>query len=84
MKIFSILLIALALTSCAGTTPPANEVIVYKYKDVMIPVPCDTDVKCDFSGEGYVPTKKLLQCVIEQKHALDYCKQSGSTKDANN
>lgn len=40
-----------------------------------VPVACDVpDVNCEFSGDNFTPTQKLLECVVLQKKALDLCK----------
>lgn len=77
MRIFNIcgLLLVVMLTGCASTKVVTKDVIVYKYKNVYVPTPCDVTVNCDFTGDGYEPTNKLLECVIDQKRALEYCMQ---------
>jgi len=77
MKIFSILFIMLLMGGCTTAPPKEKIVTVYKTKNVYIPQPCDAKVTCDFSGDGFVPTKKLLECVVKQKRALEYCRQGG-------
>jgi len=61
---------------CACKEP--EPVIMYKTiietKDVYIEVPCKVPVvKCDFKGDGYTPTVKLLECISEQKKAIESC-----------
>ena len=71
--------VLLALSGCS--TPPAKPVppkIVTEYKTVEVYVtkPCDVPMPtCDFSGEGFEPTVKLLECLTELKQALKYCKK---------
>ncbi len=69
-------------TGCGSKCPPTPEPIVkivYKTKEVKVEVPCKLpEIDCDFVGEGFVPTEKLLQCVVTQKRALETC--SGITK----
>jgi len=74
-KYFILVLVTLFMFGCSST-PDIKEVIVYKTKEVYIPVPCKVEVNCDFTGDGYIPTTKLLKCVVEQKKALEYCRQS--------
>lgn len=75
MKTFSIILImvSLLLTGCSTKQEPKTT-IVYETKEILIPVPCKVPtINCDFSGEGFIPTQKLLDCVILQKRALEAC-----------
>jgi len=74
-----LLVLLLAITGCATTKPVVNETIVYKIKKVSVPVPCDAKVECEFKGARFVPTTKLLKCVVKLKRALEYCQQNGST-----
>jgi len=77
MKIYKILImvITILLTGCSCKEPEPIRVIETVY--VNIPVKCILPkVKCDLNGNGYVPTVKLLECVIEQKRALEVCDKS--------
>jgi len=78
MMNFKYLLVIMLGIFLAGCTcdPIIKEVIIYKPRDVYIPTPCDIDVQCEFNGLGYIPTSKLLECVVIQKKALEYCKQT--------
>lgn len=80
MKNFKYMLLIAVAAILAGccSDPEIREVIVYKPKEVYVQQPCDVEVKCEFGGEGYVPTSKLVQCIIEQKKALEYCKQTNT------
>lgn len=49
-----------------------NTEIVEKVVIKPCPVP-DLSKVCDFSGDKFTPTEKLLNCVIEQKRVLDIC-----------
>ncbi len=54
--------------------PPKEIQVQYKTQYVDRPVPCpDQNITCNFKGEGYVPTQKLLECVVLQKRALEVC-----------
>jgi len=70
-----VLIVLVMLSGCTGAEIKPRETIIYKPVKVMIPVACDVNVTCDFSGSGYTPTTKLLKCVIKLKRALEYCKQ---------
>lgn len=83
MKIFSIslLFIIVLLNGCASTkvkeVKGETVVKIETVKEYVIEkcnVPGDL---CEFSGDGFVPTEKLLNCVITQKRYLDIC--SGKT-----
>lgn len=61
------------LTGCS-TTPP-QPVVITKVEKVEVKVPVKPKIpkiSCEFSGVGMTPTKKLLECVIFQKHILDF------------
>jgi hypothetical protein len=88
-KMFTLILmfiiIIFSLNGCSQKQecPPAPDPIidvVYETKEVMVETPCvlPAPIKCDFKGEGYIPSIKLLECVIEQKRMLEYC--TGKTK----
>lgn len=69
----------LVLTGCS--TPPTKPVpptIITEYKtvEVFVNKPCDVPMPdCDFKGDGFEPTVKLLKCVVDLKRALEYCKK---------
>jgi len=89
MRIFKVLLLLMVVATVSGCASNAKvvtkDVLVYKYKNVYVPTPCKVEVNCDFTGSGYEPTSKLLECVIDQKRALDYCRQNkGVVKDDHN
>jgi len=68
MFIGVVLAISSLLTGCSTTPPPPETVIVTKYKEVKVPVRMKYDIpeiKCDFSGKGYEPTTKLLDCLMK-------------------
>ena len=69
----------LMLTGCS--TPPTKPVpptIVTEYKTVEVYVhkPCDAPMpNCDFKGDGFEPTVRLLECVVKLKRTVEYCKK---------
>lgn len=74
MKIFSIILLTLFLVGCG------EEIIRTEYLrdvdtvEVYKPVPCKVEgFTCDFTGDNYIPTYKLLTCVIMQKKIIEIC-----------
>jgi len=83
MKIFNIVLITLVglvFIGCGDPQPP-KPTIVYKTKIVYKSLPCKVpEVKCDFSGKGFDPTVKLLECVILQKHVLDSLRENNTSE----
>lgn len=76
MKIYSIIAILIAMflfTGCCTKLPP-EQVITIETKIVKVPVPCEVPkLNCDFKGDGFVPTTKLLECLIQHKRALEVC-----------
>lgn len=85
LGVFFILFILLSITGCGTTTYkklPSEKVVVTETKEVYRVEKCDVpnlSSICDFSGEHFTPTEKLLNCVIAQKRALDIC--SGNIKE---
>ena len=80
IKILLIAISALLLMSgCADKTP--RPIIKTEIKEVYVEVPCSIpQISCDFEGPGFVPTKKLLECVVTQKIALDTCAKFNEEK----
>lgn len=80
MKIFNLLMLVglgLFIIGCGGKTTitkvPETVVKIETVKEYVVEkctVPKDL---CEFTGEGFVPTEKLLDCVILQKHFLKVC-----------
>lgn len=71
--------VVLSLGLMMGCSTPDRVVatvdrIVYVPVDVYVPMPCDVEVTCNFTGTGFEPTTRLLECVIEQKRAISYCR----------
>jgi len=76
MKIFSIVFfLVFLLHGCASKPCPEPPVVtLYKEKVVYKETPCKVpDFTCDFSGEGYDPTVKLLECISLQKRIIETC-----------
>lgn len=78
MKIFSIsLFFIILLNGCASTkvkeVKGETVVKIETVKEYVIEKCVVPDNLCEFSGEGFEPTEKLLNCVITQKHYLDIC-----------
>lgn len=75
----SILAIVL-LTGCSNKPCEPKVVTEIKYIDrpvaVEVPVKCKIaqDVRCDFKGDGFMPTTKLLECIAIQKRVIESCK----------
>jgi len=74
---YIVVILSIVLTGCATTQPVKPVVmtqIVYKTKIVKVPVICKHEpVKCDFTGTGYTPTIKLLECIVTQKRVIESC-----------
>ena len=78
MKIYKIVAIIMLMTLFIGCCPKVEPEIrtVYKTKEVKVPVKCEVPkVICDFSGEGFTPTIKLLECIKEQKEIIKRCSE---------
>ena len=70
--------VCLSIIGCADKTECRPEIkTVYDVKEVTKTIPCNPPkIDCDFQGNDFVPAQKLLQCVVEQKRALEVCSQS--------
>jgi len=81
MKIFKYLLLVsmtLIVIGCGDKNPnPEHDVVVVtKVKKIYIETGCKVpNIDCDFTGDGFEPTVKLLECVSLQKHVLDSLKE---------
>ena len=64
--------ISFLLIGCASKQTVVSDIEIQK---VYVPVKCEVpEVHCDFKGEGYTPTQKLLECIVLQKRALEVCR----------
>lgn len=65
-------LISFLLVGCSSKQTVVSDIEIQK---VYVPVKCEVpEVHCDFKGEGYTPTQKLLECIVLQKRALEVCR----------
>lgn len=73
--LFCVVVLASVLAGCGVKTITKTELVVdTQTQDVYIPVKCEIpEISCEFKGEGFVPTEKLLDCVIKQKRAIEIC-----------
>lgn len=50
----------------------------------IVPIKCKVpEVHCEFGGDDFEPTKKLLECIVEQKRALEVCRDNIATDPRN-
>lgn len=71
-------IIAIIFSGCFDQQPkPIPEpVIVTKVVKVKVPVRCIVPkVTCDFSGKGYEPTVRLLECIVKLKKSIKVCQK---------
>ena len=67
-------IVCLSFYGCAQDECRPEVRTVVDVKEVVKSVPCvPPKIDCDFSGQSFVPVSKLLQCVVEQKRALEVC-----------
>ena len=76
MKLKSLLVISVILTTMTFSGCTCKEQV--RYVDVplpyAVPVPCDVpDVNCSFKGEGSEPVIRMLECIVDQKKAIEVC-----------
>ena len=68
--------VVLSFTGCSNKECQPEIKTVYDVKEVVKTIPCNPPkINCDFKGNNFVPAKKLLECVVEQKRALEACGQ---------
>ena len=76
--VFMAIIVLLLCTGCS-TTVKEKVVTVTETVEVKTPVPCEVkDLTCSFEGEQYVPTKKLLECLIIHKRIIEICSGKNS------
>ena len=76
MQLKSLLVILAILTTLTFSGCATTEKIVYVDKPVpyAVPVKCKVpEVSCNFKGEGSEPILRLLECVVDQKKAMEVC-----------
>lgn len=78
VRIANVLILSILLLGCSKqeeVSKPASARVKVVEKSVV--VTCEIpEIDCDFSGKGFEPTKKLLECVKLQKEALRICSEA--------
>ena len=80
IKYSLVMLTLFILTGCSNASCEPKIVTEIKYIDrpvtVEVPVKCKVaqDVYCEFKGDGFIPTTKLLECIAMQKRVIEQCK----------
>ena len=78
LALIVIFILVLFTTGCS-TTVKEKIVTVTETVEVKTPIPCEVkDLTCSFEGEQYVPTKKLLECLIIHKRIIEICSGKNS------
>ncbi|EPU3829058.1 hypothetical protein ACVWU4_001039 [Campylobacter coli] len=77
---FCILLILVAfiisLLSACSTTTITKPVIKTETVEVKIPVKCKVpEITCDLKGNDFEVIGKMLECIVEQKRAIEVCSE---------
>lgn len=69
--------IAMMLSGCTTTVnTPERLVVKQEVVEKKVIVGCQLPkIECEFTGEGFTPTEKLLDCVQKQKKALELCQE---------
>jgi len=73
-RVALLIFVSLLIAGCGHKTRPP--IIIEKIKPVYIykTVPCKIpNVDCEFTGDGNLPTIKLLECIVKQKRAMESC-----------
>lgn len=78
-KVLFLWVFALLIIGCSNKEPePCNcpePIQVNPTKIIEVPVKCPIpEIDCDFTGDKFAPTGKLLECVVLLKHTLEACK----------
>lgn len=69
-------LLALSAFGCADKLNGNDSKVIVDTRtvEVKVPVKCQIPkIECDFTGDGFTPTEKLLACVKTQKTVIDAC-----------
>lgn len=80
--LFLLALIVLVCEGCCGKSQSeaTKTVVSTDVVQVKLPVACQfPKVACDFGGDGFVPTEKLLDCIIIQKRLMEKCSLENNT-----
>lgn len=71
---YLIFTVSLLLVGCSNNQVKKELVVEYQTVEKIVVQKCEIPkIDCDFRGEGFIPTEKLLECVIKQKRALEIC-----------
>lgn len=74
-----ILFMVIILNGCVCEPLPPKVVTETIY--VKVPVKHKLpDINCDFSGDGFEPTEKLLQCIVKQKRVIELNNEDNTTR----
>lgn len=69
--------LAVMMSGCTTTIDtPERLVVKQEIVETKVLVGCKLPkIECEFTGEGFIPTEKLLDCVQKQKKALELCQE---------
>lgn len=68
--------LAVSMSGCTTVNTPERLVVKQEVVETKVMVGCQLPkIECDFTGEGFTPTEKLLDCVQRQKKALELCQE---------
>lgn len=81
VTIVGLFIVLLSLLACSSKTyrpvnlqPTSNKIIV---QEKIVTVKCKIPkIDCEFTGDNYVPTKKLIECISLQKKAIEVCNEN--------
>jgi hypothetical protein len=79
-KLLTLISFSIVIVGCSNTTTteqlqPCSAKV--ETVEVKVPVACQIPkVTCDFSGENFEPTQKLLDCLILHKKLLKACTET--------
>ena len=75
---FYISMVVIILTGCKekeDTLKPTSSKVQIVERKII--VKCELpEVECEFTGEGFEPTRKLLECIKTQKEAIRICNET--------
>lgn len=74
--IYSIVISILIMLTGCGTTTVTKPIIKTETVEVKVPVKCNIPkVECNLHGKDFEVIGKMLECIVEQKRAIEVCSE---------
>jgi hypothetical protein len=76
MKWIGVVIVAVMMSGCLWCEPEIRERVITETKIVKVEVPCNVPkVGCDLGKGGVDTSHKMIECIIEQKRAMEVCSE---------